>query len=220
MSKISTKELTCPSCGCKGDFRMYDSVNVSLDPQLRDEVLSGRIFEWKCPKCGDTVSVRYDLLYHDMDNAFQIYYSPSNCSGINDMINEMLSKYPGMRKLSRTVESLNALREKIYIFESGLNDIAIELTKAVIKYSKDSKIAEGSELRFVKLVNLDNDSSKDKLLFKQIIDGQPQEGIIIIEKEDYEKYLGEISSNERFKMLTYCDTINEEWITNELIKDR
>ena len=125
-----------------------------------------------------------------------------------------------MRKLCRSVDSLNSLREKIFIFESGLNDIAIELAKAVIKYSKENNIPEDSELRFVKILDPKSDSSKGKLLFKQIIDDQPQEGMIILEKEDYDKYLGEITSNDRYKMTSYCDTINEEWITNRLIKDR
>lgn len=216
MSKISTREFTCPSCGSKGDFRMYDSVNVTLDPKLRDEVLSGRIFDWKCPKCGEIISVRYTLLYHDMDKSFQIYYAPTNCTETNKMMNDLLTKYPGMRKLCRTVDTLNELREKIYIFESGLNDIAIELTKAVVKFRKDSKIPEDCELRFVRLLDINNDSSKGKLLFKQIIDGQPQEGLIIVEKEDYNNYLEEVSSNDCFKMSSYCDTINEEWIAYRL----
>ena len=104
---------------------MYNSVNVTLDPKLKDRVLNGDIFDWTCPKCGESLSVRYNLLYHDMDNKLQIYYSPTECERLNKIMNEMLAKYPGMRKTVRTVDSLNALREKIYVFEEGLNDIAI-----------------------------------------------------------------------------------------------
>ena len=67
MSKNSIKPFTCPTCRNKGDFKMYDSVNVSLDPALREKVLSGEIFEWSCPQCGKAFSIRHDLLYHDMD---------------------------------------------------------------------------------------------------------------------------------------------------------
>lgn len=212
MSKISIKSFTCTKCGHKGEFRKYDSVNVSLDPSLREKVLSGEIFQWECPKCGATLSVRYDLLYHDMDKDFQIYYSPANCDGINKMINDMLTKYSEMRKLCRTVDSLNALREKIYIFESGLNDIAIELAKVVIKHEKQNAIPWGSELRFEKLILSEVVESHGHLVFRQLIDGQPQEGLILFDKANYDNFVGEITSNDEFKMNLYCDTINEKWI--------
>ena len=79
MSSISTKPFTCPKCGHKGEFKMYNSVNVTLNPKLKDRVLNGDIFDWTCPKCGESLSVRYNLLYHDMENKFQIYYSPTEC---------------------------------------------------------------------------------------------------------------------------------------------
>ncbi len=176
MSKISEKNFICPSCGHKGKFKMYESVNVSLDPKLRDEVISGKIFEWICPECSKSYNIRYDLLYHDMDNAFQIYYSPNNCSGINKMVNDMLAKYPGMRKLCRTADTLNALREKIYIFEEGLNDIAIELCKVIMKYDKHNDISENSELLFEKLIPNVKDNTIGKLVFRQILNGQLQNG--------------------------------------------
>lgn len=212
MSKISIKQFTCPSCGYKGEFRMYESVNVSLDPKLREEVLSGRIFDWKCPECGETTSIRYNLLYHDMDNKFQIYYSPTNCIDLNKMINDMKAKYPGMQELCRTVDSLNSLKEKIYIFESGLNDIVIELLKIVIKDKERNKIPEGSEVRFAGLISVEKDTSHGKLLFKPILDDQPQQGLVLFDKVEYDKLLSEVLSNDRYKMTSYCDTINEDWV--------
>lgn len=212
MSKISIKSFTCPKCGYKGEFRMYDSVNVSLNPSLREKVLNGEIFQWECPKCGETLSVIYDLLYHDMDKEFQIYYSLTNCIGINKMINDMLTKYPGMRKLCRTVDSLNALKEKIYIFESSLNDIAIELAKVVIKHERQEDIPWKSDLRFEELIFSEIAESKGHLVFRYLIDGQLQEGLILFDKSDYDKFVVEVTSNDDFKMNQYCDTINEKWI--------
>lgn len=217
MTKISIKPFTCPSCGHKGDFKMYESVNVSLDPKLREKVLSGQIFEWACPKCGETISIRYDLLYHDMDKAFQIYYSPNNCSGINKMINDMLIKYPGMRKLCRTVDSLNALREKILIFEAGLNDIAIELAKLVIKYDSHNNIPETCELRFDSILPGGKTQSQSKLVFRQIIDGNPRKGLVLFDKINYDNYLNEVSTNDIYKMNKYCDTIGEKWVVERTV---
>jgi hypothetical protein len=216
MSKISIKPITCPKCKYSGEFKMYDSVNVSLDPDLRDEVLNGHIFEWVCPQCGEILSIRYDILYHDMDKEFQIYYSPTNCIGINKMINDMLTKYPGMRKLCRTVESLNALREKIYIFENGFNDIVIELAKILIKFDKQNNVPETCELRFERFIPTEKDSSKGQLVFRQFIEGKLQEGIVLFDMINYENYLQEIKTDKRFKMSQYCETINEKWLMERL----
>ena len=216
MSSISTKPFTCPECGHKGEFKMYNSVNVTLDPKLKDRVLNGDIFDWTCPKCGESLSVRYNLLYHDMDNKFQIYYSPTECERLNKIMNEMLAKYPGMRKTVRTVDSLNALREKIYVFEEGLNDIAIELSKLFLKNVEKDSIEPNSELRFEQLIVYGKDMPKEQLLFRKIIDNQPQKGMILLEKEYYDNFVKDLATNDNFKMHNYCETIDEEWINKHI----
>lgn len=210
MTKITNDLFTCPSCKKESKFVKYDSVNVTLQPELREKVLSGTIFDWVCPYCGETLSIRYNLLYHDMDRAFQVYYSPSNSSETNKMINDLLTKYPGMRCLCRTVETLNDLREKIYIFEAGLNDIAIELLKLVMKYEKNSKIPEECELRFQKMMPM------NKMVFCKIIDGHPQEGYLLVDKVNYDNYLHEVSTNPIYKIDKFCDTIDANWIINHM----
>lgn len=217
MSKISEKPFTCPYCGYEGEFKMYDSVNVTLDPKLRDKVISGKIFEWICPKCLQKISIRHDLLYHDMDKNFMIYYSPKNCPEINDMINDTQAKCPGMRKLSRTVDSLNALREKIYIFEESLNDIAIELAKLVIKYDKNIHLPKTCELRFESVIPHGKKQSCSNHIFRQIIDGIPQKEFVLFDKINYDRCLNEVTTNEAYKMTQYCDTIDEKWIIDRSV---
>lgn len=217
MSKISMKPFTCPACGHMGSFTMYDSANVTLDPELREKVLSGQIFEWTCPKCGKIFSIHHDLLYHDMDKGFQIYYSPNNCTDANEMINDMQAKYSGMRKLCRTVDSLNALREKIFIFEEGLNDIAIELAKLLMKYDNRASIPGACELRFEQVLPYGKAPSRSNLVFRQIIDGVPQKELVLLDKDNYENYRKEVSENDNYKMKNYCDTIDEKWIVQRIL---
>jgi hypothetical protein len=122
-----------------------------------------------------------------------------------------------MRKTCRTVDSLNALREKIYIYEEGLNDIAIELSKAVIKYDKKNNISPECELRFEKQISKGEDSPKGLLIFRQIIEGQPQKGMLLFDKTNYDNLLKEVLSDDKFKMNKYCDTIDEQWILDRMI---
>lgn len=215
MSSITSQSITCPKCKFEGEFNMYNSVNVTLDPKLREKVLSGEIFDWTCPKCGEKYSIRHDLLYHDMDKEFQIYYSPNNCVESNKTISNLAKKCPGIRRKYRTVVTLNALREKIFIFEKGFNDIAIELVKAILKFG-ENEIREDTELRFIDFFAVKNRISQGKLAFKQIIDDQPQEGIVIFDKEAYDNILNEVQTNDKFKMTEPCETIDENWILKKM----
>ena len=215
MSRITSQSFTCPKCKYKGEFKKYDSVNVTLDTELREKVLSGDIFDWTCPNCCETYNIRYDLLYHDMDKGFQIYYSPNNSAEINKTISDMAKKFPGVRRDYRTVASLNALREKVFIFEKGLNDIAIEFVKAMLKFGKN-EISEDVELRFLDYFADKENKSKGKLAFKQILDDQPLDGVVIYEKEIYDKILNEVQTNDKFKMTGLCETIDERWILNRM----
>ena len=210
MTKISKETVVCPRCEYWEAFMKYDSVNVTLNPKLRNKVMSGSIFDWTCPECGEKLSVRYNLLYHDMDKAFQVYYAPKSCTETNEMVNKLHAKYPSIRTLCRTVGTLNELREKILIFENGLNDIAIELIKIVVKYDKENNIPEECELRFEKII-------KDKhLIFRRIINDEPQEGFILFAKTNYDNFLNEVTTNKKFKMTQYCDTIDEKWIVEHM----
>ena len=74
MSKIRTIKLTCPECGEEFDFDVYESVNVTLDPDLKEKVLDGGIFSASCPKCGHTETLVHPFLYHDMDRKFMIRF--------------------------------------------------------------------------------------------------------------------------------------------------
>lgn len=218
MSKITVQKITCPKCSYKGELKMFDSANVSLNHELREKVLSGDIFRWTCPKCGENITILHNLLYHDMKNEFQVYYSPNDCAELNKTMNSLLKKMPGARKTIRTVESLNALREKILIFEEGLNDIAIELIKALIKFDSQNDIPDNTELRFISYISKPKDGSTGKLLFNQIENGQPQKGFVLYPKDDYDKILADVLTDDKFKMNLYCDTINESWILERIIK--
>lgn len=218
MSRFSIQEITCPKCSYKGEFKMYDSANVSLDPELREKVLSGEIFRWACPKCGENITILHNLLYHDMKNDFQVYFSPNDCAELNKTLNGLMEKMPGARKTIRSVESLNALNEKILIFEEGLNDIAIELIKALIKFGPQNDLSKDTELRFNSYISKTKEGSTGKILFNQILNGAPKKGFVMYEKENYDKILDDVLTKDKFKMILYCETINESWILKRIIK--
>lgn len=213
MTKIKCKSYNCPRCHKDSEFKMYETVNVDLDNSLREKVLSGEFFNWECPHCGVKLIVQYDFLYHDMSNKFMIYFSPNNCNETNAYINNMLKKYPGMRKSTyRSVDNYNQLIEKIQIFESGLDDIIVELTKVLIKYKEENQLSEETNLVFERLI-ANNDTNKgDMLVFRSIIEDKVQKSVILFDMDGYNQYKQKAEEEGKFKMTTYCDNINEDWI--------
>ena len=81
MSRTIKKEITCPACGEKADAKMWASVNVTLDQELRESVLDESLFTWTCPQCGHDALLSYPCLYHDMANKFMIYLVPGAKQG-------------------------------------------------------------------------------------------------------------------------------------------
>ena len=151
MSKISTHQIPCPSCGHTDEFTRWDSINVDLNPDMRDKAVSGQIFRWTCPHCGETFTVPYATLYHDMKRDFMVWYMPvrpSDGSGLKFRgANGPYRMGNGYR--CRCTYEIHDFQEKIQQLESGLNDCAIELLKRVALYNR---IPEGlpanTEFRF------------------------------------------------------------------------
>ncbi|MEE0482985.1 MAG: CpXC domain-containing protein [Megasphaera elsdenii] len=128
--------ITCPKCQKTGVFTVWDSINTKLDPDMKDRVKSLEVFCYHCGHCGTDVHVDYGFLYHDMDHHFMVFYAPTDKDQENadrdmadgrDTFKAMAEKEGYAFRLVRTQADL---LEKIAIFEAGLDDRLMELTKA------------------------------------------------------------------------------------------
>ncbi len=140
MSQKQTTKITCPKCSKEHDFQIWSSINVTLEPNMKEEVLSRKAFTFECPDCKERTLYTYDFLYHDMEQKIMIYHVTSNealvqaMEGFAQMTNVGVDdgilngpEVEGYRK--RIVRSLNDLREKIFIFDAGLDDRVVEIFK-------------------------------------------------------------------------------------------
>lgn len=155
MSKVHTIKLECKSCSHEMDFTVWDSVNVSLDPDMKEKVLNGEIFNIKCPNCGKSHFIDYPTLYHDMDKQCMIYYLRDNES-IKQIYNLYLDRNKNNSFFNtlkhttiRIVTSPLELEEKILIFDNNLDDRLIELSKLIIYYNYESKLPKIKNLNIV-----------------------------------------------------------------------
>lgn len=132
MSNTIEKEIFCRECGKGSVTKLYPVIRIPDDTALRQKLFDGSLSRWECPECGDEVRLSYPLLYSDIKRGFLVYLIPHTekfCT-----VDEALeSLYPELTSLRRrAVPTLSALKEKVYCFENGLDDMALELAKLAV----------------------------------------------------------------------------------------
>ena len=136
------KAVVCPMCGELGKAEIFTSVNVSKHKKYREQVLDGTLFAWTCPSCGYQARLTYPILYNDMKNRFMVYLIPK-IDRFQLCDKELEEKYSNIRNINkRVVSDFNSFKEKIFIFESRLDDMAVELTKVAISQTVSKKLGD------------------------------------------------------------------------------
>lgn len=147
MSKVRIEKIECSHCHAKGEFKVWSSVNVDVDPELKEKIFNEDLFKFTCPNCGKVTGIPMGFVYHDMSNKFILFFEffkPENYDYSPMELPQSLNGYT-----TRVVYGMNQLKEKIKILENGLNDIAIERLKFTIANIKHPEFTEkGQELFF------------------------------------------------------------------------
>ncbi len=53
MSMPDETMITCPACGNEQKFMIWNSVNASLNSDLKEKILSGELVDFCCDACGE-----------------------------------------------------------------------------------------------------------------------------------------------------------------------
>lgn len=140
MSIIKEASAPCSKCGEKQIIRIYRSINVSEDPQLKEKVRNGSLFLWECPHCGQVNLAKYETLYHDPAARLMVWLLPEGDISETQMkAITMHTKAMGGYTLRR-VTDMGSLMEKVLIHDAGLDDVVLEMCKYVTKMEMISKI--------------------------------------------------------------------------------
>lgn len=76
MTKRSEQEACCPACGHTQDVTVWQSVNVTLNPDLRERLFNADVNIFECDSCGEKAFIPAPILYHDMEREFCVQYFP------------------------------------------------------------------------------------------------------------------------------------------------
>ena len=159
MSRYHSVEIICPVCKKKSIVRVWDSVNVDINPEIKEDILSSKFCHSICPCCNAEINCVNGFLYHDMKHRYMVGIEHDYTTAL------LMTDCPyGYR--FRRVKDINGLIEKINIFELGLNDIVIESVKKIVVEKSNIH----SKLRFCTIENND-------MIF--MLADQPAKGIFI-----------------------------------------
>lgn len=121
----------CPICQTKNSFTMWNSVNVTLDPELKSDILDLSIFKCTCSNCGFTEIIDYNCMYHDMENKIVVFFVNKNDPYVSKY-EKLLENFRKDGYLVRIVNSIFDLKEKLIIFDANLDDRIVEIYKMII----------------------------------------------------------------------------------------
>lgn len=155
MSYLSVQVFTCEQCGNQQEVDIWKSLNASLDPEAKDQLISGELFAIECERCQASIRTAYPLLYHDMELQVMVWLgcpSPAGDSGLSPVMTGELGPLPlgGFPKgyRLRRVETENELREKVCIFDAGLDDRVMEFMKFYARESHEALSKGGGRVFF------------------------------------------------------------------------
>ena len=145
MTLLHKKLLICPHCLNEEDVTIWDIIDTSQDPDLREEVLQKRVQQFVCSNCHHEWIAAEPFLYHDPQDKLLLYYGPQFAELLREGLPESQNLPKQIQKALpvewaqassdyklRITTEYNDLIEKIHIFEFGLDDRLIEVLKVAI----------------------------------------------------------------------------------------
>jgi len=165
MSLFSSMTVTCPTCDSSFTVDAVGSVNADRRPDLRDEILDNSFQTVTCDTCGDSFRLEPDFNYLDMGRGQWIAGKPVGRRADYEQAEAETqqdfdrsygpSTGPGAQEIGKALQARltfgwPAVREKILINESGLDDELVELLKIeLLRRLPEITLTSETEMRLV-----------------------------------------------------------------------
>ncbi len=132
MSMPRRMTVKCSGCGQSYETTVFQSLNTNYAPDVVESVITGRLFEAICPKCGVITRLEYEILYHDLKHGAMIWVIHKN-KDFDDRVKKLRSTQRLIPyKMTRIVEDIYHLREKVCCLEAERDDRVVELCKFIL----------------------------------------------------------------------------------------
>lgn len=145
---------TCTRCGNQSVVKIYSSINVSREPEMKEMVMSGAAFSWSCPHCGTLNLLKYQTLYHDPEQKLMVLLTDQDAA-LDGAVRNMFAQDETLKAYAaRIVSEPGELIEKVKIFDAGLDDMVIELCKYVTSMEMKEPV---DNMKFFRMDGADNE---------------------------------------------------------------
>jgi len=150
MSINAKHEIKCPSCGAMQEMTVWQSITADDSPDLKEDLLKGRVNIFRCAACGVSALVPVPVLYTDDTKKLMISFSPCESKEQSDRIFEEIKKssrasgeLDGLDGYNlRYVSAYNDLLEKLLVFDNEMNDKVIEVLKLLVLMQESEKMQD------------------------------------------------------------------------------
>jgi hypothetical protein len=166
--------VRCHHCGNEFTVEILEGIHITRLPEVRQEILDGRFQFFTCPSCSTVVHVENDTIFTDFDNKQYVAVQALALTDWREAKAEQAKVWtenfdlgPDVARevsqgfVHRLVPDIAALREKLLIWDAGLDDRATEATKGARQRElglqhwdelwRVSTVLEGGHLMFARL---------------------------------------------------------------------
>lgn len=124
--------ITCPYCKETGEAPKIFSMDAGEHPQLREAILSNKIFGWQCPSCGRKIDYIYNSWYFDPEYKLNVVVLSMNEQPALADRNALLAGCAMPGYLHRIVDTAYGMAELLRIAQAGLDDRIVNLIKPLV----------------------------------------------------------------------------------------
>ncbi len=217
MSSNRIEKIECRHCHKEGEMCIWHSVNVDLNPELREKIFSEELFTYHCPHCGKEMGIPVGTVYHDMKHKFMLFFEFFKPDDFNYFPLELPQNIikNSADYTFRLVFGLMRFKEKIILLEQGLDDVAIERQKYMFKHIIQPDIAQkGYDIYFNQIEEPDKDYPYGKISFYYYDDEKGGMGVQTAMDSYFESRLA--CSLDPRMVVNGCHCVDEGWIKNQM----
>lgn len=170
MSAQKTYTIRCPECRQEQKVDLYDSINVTQQPELKTALFENRLNRVLCESCGAAFRIDKPLLYHDPGRNILIHWMPDTAVSREEILDEFDKSMEALRAALpediepprvRLVFTRAELVELVFIIEAGMEERVVEYIKYTIHVQNPGRVPPTVKQL---LLNV-QDSTADELLF-------------------------------------------------------
>lgn len=187
--KVKKEIVPCPHCGTEQEFETYENIDVDVEKDLKEKIMSEELFMFECEECGQKALMAFPCLVSNLEKRYMYWlvanFDDEQKQALDDDLAETIKNAEDKEFAEgytlRIVGSINELKEKILLADLDLDDRVIEILKLLcINEVKDElQSTQLSEVRF-------NQTNEGQMFFVLIFLNRDP-AMIDITKDMYEK---------------------------------